>query len=215
MFGCTRSAYPSDWSAKASQPLGQNQTQGKQFTVPLHPSRSPQPGRPRRRLAARSGPGWASRCGSWSDTLLIGRANANCRWSPATLTRSPTAWWLSTDIGRFGSASMTVTLAPALVRVWARIRADVDFPAPPFGFANATTGVMPPRVLVRHVATRHQCDVTRLYHHVGGDMLHHVCCNIGGAWSCRWGDSQRLDSTDATPRRGAIHRSPELSPGLY
>jgi hypothetical protein len=35
---------------------------------------------------------------------------------------------------------------------WARIRADVDLPASPFWFANATTGMMPPKVLVRHVA---------------------------------------------------------------
>ena len=48
--------------------------------------------------------------------------------------------WAHRNTGRFGSASITVTLRPDRASSQARRTADVDLPAPPFGDAKEMTG---------------------------------------------------------------------------
>ena len=77
-----------------------------------------------------------------------------------------------------GSESITVTLAPASARVRARTNAEVDFPAPPLGFANTTTGIDHPLNWSSHVAIG--CLMGQLIY-VWCDMVHHVAITDAAA----------------------------------
>lgn len=128
-------------------------------------------------------------------------------------------------MGRLGSASMTVTLAPALARVWARMSADVDLPAPPLGLANTITGITTPQFLLmpHGAANSYQQQQLSMWCHMlqhGAPYIRHgpheflatgIRVTVGREQDFSIGyDEYRPDSEDTNPRR---HRKcPPKSP---